>query len=109
MSVYYKFNAASDYDTFPIDGLSINLADLKEEITRQKRLGKGVCNLKVTNEVTKEGKIKNKIDINYLLYIHKIVFFIVYTDERTLIPKNSSLIIERVPVDRSLNKLKKLG
>ena len=66
MSVHYKFNAARDYDTFSIDGLYINLADLKEEIRRQKRLGKGVCDLKVTNAVTKEGKIKNKIDINYL-------------------------------------------
>ena len=56
MSVYYKFNAARDYDTLPIDGLYITLAALKEGITHQKRLGKGLCDLKITNAETKEGK-----------------------------------------------------
>ena len=56
MSVHYKFNAAKDYDTLPVDGLNISLGDLKEAIIHHKRLGKGdVCDLKVTNAETKEG------------------------------------------------------
>ena len=57
MSVYYKFNAAKEYDTLPVDGLHISLADLKAAIIHQKRLGKGdVCDLLVKNAQTSESK-----------------------------------------------------
>uniref|UniRef100_A0A0P4VWE3 DWNN domain-containing protein n=1 Tax=Scylla olivacea TaxID=85551 RepID=A0A0P4VWE3_SCYOL len=78
MSVHYKFKSAVEYDTLPVDGVSISLEDLKEAIIQQKRLGRGQpYDLQITNAETKE----------------------VYTNEKTLIPKNSSLIVARVPTD----------
>ncbi|KAK7086675.1 hypothetical protein SK128_025024, partial [Halocaridina rubra] len=83
MSVHYKFKSAVEYDTLPVDGLNISLADLKEAIILQKRLGKSQpYDLQITNAETKE----------------------VYADEKTLIPKNSSLIVARVPIDPSQMK-----
>ncbi|CAL4073981.1 unnamed protein product, partial [Meganyctiphanes norvegica] len=83
MSVHYKFKSAVEYDTLPVDGVNISLVDLKEAIIQQKRLGRGQpFDLQITNAETNE----------------------VYTDEKTLIPKNSSLIVARVPIDPSLLK-----
>lgn len=59
MAVHYKFNAAKEYDTLPVDGLHISLADLKEAIIHHKRLGRGdLCDLQVTNAETKESKYR---------------------------------------------------
>ncbi|KAK8739703.1 hypothetical protein OTU49_003154 [Cherax quadricarinatus] len=78
MSVHYKFKSAVEYDTLPVDGVHISLEDLKEAIIQQKRLGRGQpYDLQITNAETKE----------------------VYTDDKTLISKNSSLIVARVPID----------
>ncbi|XP_076053885.1 something that sticks like glue isoform X2 [Oratosquilla oratoria] len=83
MSVHYKFKSSKEFDTLALDGVHISLGDLKEAIIQQKRLGKGQAyDLKITNAETKE----------------------VYTDEKTLIPKNSSLIVARVPIDPSQMK-----
>ena len=80
MSVHYKFKAALGYDTLPIDGINISLLDLKEAIIQHKHLGKGkkhlAYDLQITNAETKE----------------------IYKDEKILIPKNSSLIVARIPV-----------
>lgn len=81
--MHYKFKSAVEYDTLPVDGVHISLGDLKEAIIQQKRLGRGQpYDLQITNAETKE----------------------VYTDEKTLIPKNSSLIVARVPIDPALMK-----
>ena len=57
MAVHYKFNAAKEYDTLPVDGLHISLADLKDAIIHHKRLGRGdLCDLQVTNAETKESE-----------------------------------------------------
>ena len=80
MSVHYKFKSAMEYDTLPLDGVNISLEDLKEAIIEQKRLGNGKrkpFDLQITNAETNE----------------------VYTDDNTLIPKNSELIVARVPMD----------
>ncbi|KAE8741533.1 hypothetical protein FOCC_FOCC012917 [Frankliniella occidentalis] len=77
MSVHYKFKSTKDYDTLTFDGLHISLKDLKKSIFQQKNLGKNTdFDLLVKNAQTDE----------------------VYTDEATLIPKNTSLIVHRVPL-----------
>ncbi|XP_044758580.1 E3 ubiquitin-protein ligase RBBP6 isoform X2 [Coccinella septempunctata] len=76
MSVHYKFKSALEYDTITFDGLHISVKDLKNAIIQQKRIGKSTdFDLQVTNAQTKE----------------------VYTDENVLIPKNTSLLIARIP------------
>ena len=80
MSVHYKFKSAIGFDRLPVEGVNISLVDLKEAIIQQKRLGRGLpFDLQITNAETNE----------------------VYSDENTLIPKNSSLVVARVPVDRA--------
>ncbi|OVA05439.1 DWNN domain [Macleaya cordata] len=76
MAVYYKFKSAKDYDSIPIDGHFISVANLKEKIFESKHLGRGTdFDLMVANAQTNEE----------------------YLDEATLIPKNTSVLVRRVP------------
>ncbi|KAL8064565.1 hypothetical protein ABFX02_01G098600 [Erythranthe guttata] len=76
MAVYYKFKSAKDYDSVAIDGHFIPVGQLKEKIFELKHLGKGTdFDLVVTNAQTNEE----------------------YLDEGMLIPKNTSVLIRRVP------------
>ncbi|KAK4874540.1 hypothetical protein RN001_013900 [Aquatica leii] len=76
MSVHYKFKSALEYDTVTFDGLHISVRDLKNSIMQQKRIGKNTdFDLQVTNAQTKE----------------------IYDSDEALIPKNTSLLIARIP------------
>nr|GMD76434.1 zinc finger CCCH domain-containing protein 18-like isoform X1 [Ipomoea batatas] len=76
MAVYFKFKSAKDYDSIPIDSHFIAVGNLKEKIFESKHLGRGTdFDLVVTNAQTNEE----------------------YLDEDTLIPKNTSVLIRRVP------------
>uniref|UniRef100_A0AAY5L0B3 DWNN domain-containing protein n=1 Tax=Esox lucius TaxID=8010 RepID=A0AAY5L0B3_ESOLU len=74
--VHYKFSSKLKYDTVTFDGLNITLADLKQQIMGRERLKAADCGLQITNAQTKEE----------------------YTDDEALIPKNSSVIIRRIPI-----------
>ncbi|XP_076250053.1 uncharacterized protein LOC143189929 isoform X2 [Rhynchophorus ferrugineus] len=77
MSVHYRFKSALEYDTITFDGLHISVKDLKNSILQQKRIGRSTdFDLLITNAQTQE----------------------VYKDENTLIPKNTSLLIARIPL-----------
>lgn len=83
MSVHYKFKSSLDFDTVTFDGLHISVGDLKKNILQQKKIGKGAeFDLQITNAQTKE----------------------VYTADDFLIPKNTSVIVARVPVTSSGRK-----
>ncbi|KAG4188503.1 hypothetical protein ERO13_A08G168800v2 [Gossypium hirsutum] len=76
MAVYYKFKSARDFDSIAMDGLFISVGTLKEKIFESKHLGRGTdFDLVVTNAQTNEE----------------------YLDEAMLIPKNTSVLIRRVP------------
>ncbi|KAJ0974104.1 hypothetical protein J5N97_016069 [Dioscorea zingiberensis] len=76
MAVYYKFKSAKDYDSIPIEGQFISLANLKERIFESKHLRRGTdFDLMVANAQTNEE----------------------YVDEAAMIPKNTSVLIRRVP------------
>ncbi|XP_042041965.1 E3 ubiquitin ligase PQT3-like isoform X1 [Salvia splendens] len=75
MAVYYKFKSAKDYDSVPMDGHFISVGQLKEKIFELKHLGGTDFDLIVTNAQTNEE----------------------YLDEGMLIPKNTSVLIRRVP------------
>ncbi|EEF31732.1 E3 ubiquitin ligase PQT3-like isoform X2 [Ricinus communis] len=76
MAVYYKFKSARDYDSIAMDGPFISVGVLKEKIFESKHLGRGTdFDLVVTNAQTNEE----------------------YLDEGMLIPKNTSVLIRRVP------------
>ncbi|KAI4364838.1 hypothetical protein MLD38_020877 [Melastoma candidum] len=76
MAVYYKFKSAKDFDSIAMDGPFISVSVLKEKIFESKHLGRGTdFDLVVTNAQTNEE----------------------YLDEAMLIPKNTSVLIRRVP------------
>ncbi|KAI5409766.1 E3 ubiquitin ligase PQT3-like isoform X2 [Lathyrus oleraceus] len=76
MAVYYKFKSAKDYDSIPMDGPFISVGTLKQNVFVSKHLGRGTdFDLLVTNAQTNEE----------------------YLDEEMLIPKNTSVLIRRVP------------
>lgn len=76
MAVYYKFKSAKDYDSIPIEGQFISVANLKERIFESKHLGRGTdFDLMVSNAQSNEE----------------------YVDEAAMIPKNTSILIRRIP------------
>lgn len=83
MSVHYKFKSSLEYDTVTFDGLHISVGDLKKSILQQKKIGRSAdFDLQVTNAQTKE----------------------VYEKDDDLIPKNTSVIVCRVPVASTSKK-----
>ncbi|XP_074733530.1 E3 ubiquitin-protein ligase RBBP6-like [Strix uralensis] len=74
--VHYKFFSLLHYDTVTFSGLHISLGDLKRQIMSRQKLKVTNCELQISNAQTGEG----------------------YTDDNSLIPKNSSVIVRRVPV-----------
>ncbi|VVB12748.1 unnamed protein product [Arabis nemorensis] len=76
MAIYYKFKSARDYETIPIDGAFISVGFLKEKIYESKHLGSGKdLDIVISNAQTNEE----------------------YLDEAMLIPKNTLVLIRRVP------------
>eukprot|EP01018_Ginkgo_biloba_P023991 Gb_27645 [translate_table: standard] len=76
MAVYYKFKSAKDYDSVSIEGHFISVANLKEKIFESKHLGRGTdFDLVISNAQTNEE----------------------YLDEGMLVPKNTSVLVRRVP------------
>eukprot|EP01133_Synstelium_polycarpum_P015222 gene15222-18013_t len=76
MSVHFKFKSAIDYDTVTFEGTHITVSDLKKLIAVKKKLGKTTdFDLVISNAQSQEE----------------------YRDEAYQIPKNTSLIVSRVP------------
>ncbi|KAF9917983.1 E3 ubiquitin-protein ligase rbbp6, partial [Lobosporangium transversale] len=72
--VHYKFKSSKDYDSVTFDGHSISVFDLKKEILIAKGL-KGPDDLQLTHAESGEE----------------------YYDDATLIPRNTSVLVARVP------------
>ncbi|XP_070021459.1 E3 ubiquitin ligase PARAQUAT TOLERANCE 3-like [Nicotiana sylvestris] len=76
MAVYFKYKSAKDYDSIPILDQFISVGNLKLKIFESKRFGRGKdFDLLITNAQTNEDHV----------------------DQDTLIPKNTSVLIRRVP------------
>ncbi|KAI8356688.1 DWNN domain-containing protein, partial [Blakeslea trispora] len=79
--IYYKLRSAkdSDYDVFTFDGPGATVFDLKREIIRAKKFGKGTdFDLAVYNAQTDEE----------------------YKDDMFVVPRNTSVIVRRLPASR---------
>ncbi|XP_074710252.1 E3 ubiquitin-protein ligase RBBP6-like [Strix uralensis] len=77
--VHYKFFSQLCYDTVTFSGLHISLGNLKRQIMGRQKLKAATCNLQISNTQTREDAWE-------------------YTDDNSLIPKNSSVIVRRVPL-----------
>ncbi|KAJ2352869.1 E3 ubiquitin-protein ligase rbbp6, partial [Coemansia sp. RSA 2618] len=73
--IQYKFRSSKDYSTAVFDGLSIPVADLKQDILREQKLNPDDFDLVITNEQTSED----------------------YKDDAALIPKNTVVLVRRIP------------
>ncbi|GAQ80672.1 hypothetical protein KFL_000590250 [Klebsormidium nitens] len=79
MAVHFKFKSAREFDKLDIEGPFITVSSLKDKIIEAKSLGKGAdFDLVLTNNQTGEE----------------------YIDEGFLVPKNTSIIVKRVPATR---------
>ncbi|KAK4363052.1 hypothetical protein RND71_018293 [Anisodus tanguticus] len=77
MAVYFKYKSAKDYDSIPIFDQFISVGNLKLKIFESKRYGKGKdFDLVITNSQTNQD----------------------YVDQDTLIPKNTRVLIRRLPL-----------
>jgi len=87
MSVRFKFKNDREFSAVPCDGFHISVRDLKRAIVARKRLGRETdFDLEVINQ-HEDGEAAP------------------YTDEEALIPKNSTLIIVRKPLERGQKKV----
>ncbi|XP_055827182.1 E3 ubiquitin ligase PQT3-like [Solanum dulcamara] len=76
MAVYFKYKCAKHYDSIPIVDSFISVGNLKLKIFESKRYGRGKdFDLLITNSQSNQH----------------------YVDETTLIPKNTSVLIRRIP------------
>uniref|UniRef100_A0A1I7W3Y6 DWNN domain-containing protein n=1 Tax=Loa loa TaxID=7209 RepID=A0A1I7W3Y6_LOALO len=77
-SIHYKFKATLEYKTLVFDGLHISVTDLKKEICEKENIKAESFDLVLTNAHTKRQ----------------------YTGDE-LIPRNSSVIVQRIPRDNA--------
>ncbi len=83
MSVRYKFKNEINYSTMAIDGFHISVRDLKRSIVEAKKLGRVTdFDLIVTESNTEE----------------------IFKSDDDMIPKNSSLIVARTPLEHKQKK-----
>ena len=79
-TVHYKFKSQKDYDSVGFDGMFISVGDLKKSIVEKKGLARDqACELLLTNAQNDEE----------------------YTDDTTMVWKNTSVIVKRVPSMRA--------
>jgi len=81
MSVHFKFISAKDYATIPVDGIHISLEDLKEAIMERAKITRN-----------QDVVIKNAENMKE------------YSDPAQLIPKNTSVLVKRIPLDAAVYK-----
>ena len=84
MSVRYKFKNDLNYSTLNIDGFHISVRDLKRAIVEAKKLGRVTDYDLIVKESNTEESFNNDDD---------------------LIPKNSSLVVSRQPLEKNQKKV----
>eukprot|EP00611_Tribonema_gayanum_P007600 TRINITY_DN169_c0_g1_i1.p1 TRINITY_DN169_c0_g1~~TRINITY_DN169_c0_g1_i1.p1 ORF type:complete len:211 (+),score=34.93 TRINITY_DN169_c0_g1_i1:225-857(+) len=115
-TVHYKFKSAKDFDAVAFSGMVISLFDLKRAIVEQKNLHKGMdFDLAIVNDQTKEGASEFPFDVMstlrfreallpgrqtpdvFLPSVAPLLLLTEYTDDTQAIPKNTSVVVKRVP------------
>lgn len=106
MSVYFKFNSELNYSHVDFDGLHISVTDLKKSILHQKRLGKSADFDLLVSAFQESCRCSFLFSLR-LLSFHQISNAQTkeeYKDEHGLIPKNTSLIVARIPISNQNKK-----
>ncbi|KAI9190207.1 Protein mpe1 [Blastocladiella emersonii ATCC 22665] len=74
--IHYKFKSAKAHDSLVVDGMGMSAFDLKREIVRQKKLKGEDFDLVLVNAESGDE----------------------FRDDMALVPRNSSIIVKRIPV-----------
>ncbi|RKP35874.1 DWNN domain-containing protein, partial [Dimargaris cristalligena] len=74
--IHYKFKASKNYSSVVFDGLSISLYDLKQEVLKANKLDPESFDVIISNAQTGED----------------------YTEDNSLISRNTSVFVRRIPV-----------
>nr|CAB3265457.1 E3 ubiquitin-protein ligase RBBP6 [Phallusia mammillata] len=75
-AIHYKFSSSNEYKNITFDGITISLLDLKRAVMEKQKLKSTELDLHITNAQTLQ----------------------VYKDESTLIPKNTAVLVRRIPL-----------
>uniref|UniRef100_H2YGK3 CCHC-type domain-containing protein n=1 Tax=Ciona savignyi TaxID=51511 RepID=H2YGK3_CIOSA len=75
-AIHYKFSSSTEYKNVTFDGINISLTDLKRAIMEKQKLKHTELDLHITNAQTLQ----------------------VYKDESALIPKNTAVLVRRIPL-----------
>lgn len=106
--MHYKFKNSKEgqksWSMVTFNGSVISALDLKRSIVAQKKLDRsaGHFNLALSNAQTGEG------DECRVGWLHKRDACVEYKDDNFLIPKNTSVIVRRVPATVQRNLLSRL-
>lgn len=75
-AIHYKFSSSNDYKNVTFDGISISVQDCKKAIMEKEKLKQTEVDLLITNAQSLRD----------------------YKEESTLIPKNTALLVRRIPL-----------
>jgi hypothetical protein len=112
VSVHFKFKSQTTFDSIQFDGAHISVGDLKRAIVAKKKLGyTSDFDLKFTNAQSGEGAL-NVASLFVFVFVFFFFFFFFffliirpsqseYKHESMFIPKNTALIVQRIPGQRT--------
>lgn len=103
-NVYYKFASELNFNHVNFDGLHISVVDLKRAILHQKRLGKATDFDLLVRFASLSFLAQKVSHLVHILQISNAETKEEYKDEHGLIPKNTSLIITRIPINNQHKK-----
>ncbi|XP_077970078.1 uncharacterized protein LOC120331661 [Styela clava] len=83
-AIHYKFSSSNDYKNVTFDGINISLQDCKKAIMLKEKLKMTEVDLLITNAQSLQD----------------------YKDESALIPKNTALLVRRIPLGAVPDKTK---
>lgn len=102
--VHFKMHHGKETEQVHFSGNGIKLIDLKREIVEKKKFTSTIdFDLQITDE-NKKGKRNLKFPSPlslFLILIPSSFFSLEYVDDNEIVPKNSSVIVKRIPAKNS--------
>ena len=105
-SVYFKMHHGDDVLPVNFTGHQIRLLDLKRSIMELKNLNKGLdFDLRITDSDSQQGSFLSSFSLLIFSFFFSFVSFcfchfslLVYNGDETFVPKNTTVVVKRIPV-----------
>lgn len=97
--IYYRFRSSNNSDTVKFDDVQISVGELRALIMQKERMSKGGdYDLQILNAQSSRGKdYLSCSPLNEEALNVALCSFLVYDKNEEMIPRNSSVIVSRVP------------